>query len=162
MPVRRHGPGRHDRERSVTASQPRRRTSPSAAGRQRAPAPGRRPHTVGRAEIARSSTAMPHRARPWPASLARQRDRSHPPGASPGSLRTKRNPQIPIDPEPRLHPRGFLPWRLSDAGPAPSQHVDGRHPKPFTVADVGDITQLRTGMEPGRSPLRARPELATD
>jgi hypothetical protein len=34
-------------------------------------------------------------------------------------------------------PRGFLPWRLSDDGPGASRIVPmGRHPKPFTEADV--------------------------
>jgi hypothetical protein len=50
-------------------------------------------------------------------------------------------PQIPIAPEARrtFPQRGFLPWRLSDAGPqrARRRQSSGRHPKPFTLATVG-------------------------
>src|SRR3954451_12479097 len=36
-------------------------------------------------------------------------------------------------PRHRTPPRGFLPWRLSDAGPAPCPDLrHGQHPKPFT------------------------------
>src|SRR3954451_17788407 len=39
-------------------------------------------------------------------------------------------------PRHRTPPRGFLSWRLSDAGPAPCPDLrHGRHPKPFTGAD---------------------------
>jgi hypothetical protein len=38
------------------------------------------------------------------------------------------------------HPRAFLLTRLSDAGPAlsPSPPAKGRHPKPFSKADLAD------------------------
>ena len=38
----------------------------------------------------------------------------------------------------RAHARGFLPRRLSDAGPRSTRlpHSWGRHPKPFTTADI--------------------------
>ena len=53
----------------------------------------------------------------------------HPPRSNPHSARGNR----------RAFPqRGFLPWRLSDAGPRHVQHrlSSGRHPKPFTIAAV--------------------------
>jgi len=37
----------------------------------------------------------------------------------------------------RIPSRDFLPWRLSDDGPSASRTVTmGRHPKPFTIAEV--------------------------
>ena len=53
--------------------------------------------------------------------------------------RTTRDAQIPIAlmAPSRAISRGFLPWRLSDDGPGASRVVAmGRHPKPFTAADV--------------------------
>src|SRR5882672_6510983 len=49
--------------------------------------------------------------------------------------------QIPIasDAPPRHTSRGFLHWRFAYAGPGASRIVpDGRHPKPFTTADIPD------------------------
>ena len=51
--------------------------------------------------------------------------------------------QAPIDQSPRhrhtFPQRGFLHWRLSDDGPGASRIVPGgRHPKPFTQADIAD------------------------
>ncbi len=46
--------------------------------------------------------------------------------------------QIAIDGNPHAAHRGFLPWRLSDAGPQCSLlglRLD-RHPKPFTLCDA--------------------------
>ena len=41
------------------------------------------------------------------------------------------------DAPPRHTSRGFLHWRLSDDGPGASRIVPiGRHPKPFTGADI--------------------------
>ena len=46
-------------------------------------------------------------------------------------------------------PRGFLPWRLSHAGPGASRIVPmGRHPKPFTKGEVVSL-------------IRSPPSLAT-
>ena len=39
--------------------------------------------------------------------------------------------------QPRFTSRGFLPWRLSDDGLGASRIIaSGRHPKPFTIAEV--------------------------
>src|SRR6267143_875765 len=73
--------------------------------------------------------------------------------------------QIPIasDAPPRHTSRGFLHWRLSDDGPGASRIVpDGRHPKPFTEADIGRVwkqtrnqktglTDVKFGQVPNRS-----------
>jgi hypothetical protein len=40
--------------------------------------------------------------------------------------------------------RGFLPWRLPDAGPSAKHHVDGRRPQPFTEADVCILSRKTT------------------
>jgi hypothetical protein len=81
------------------------------------------------AETARSSRAAAQCARPSP---ARRPTPSHPPGASVRPQRTKPNRQIPIDQKPRSPSRGFLPWRLPDAGPS-VRHLsqNDRHPKPL-------------------------------
>jgi hypothetical protein len=54
---------------------------------------------------------------------------------------TFRVTQIPIAERaaPSAHfTRGFVPWRLSDDGPGASRTVSmGRHPKPYTTADIG-------------------------
>ena len=66
--------------------------------------------------------------------------------------------QIPIDGKPLAASRGFLPRRLSDAGPQrrPIAHV-GRHPKPFTKPDVGQTTpSAKSGW--GLTPDTIRPE----
>jgi hypothetical protein len=53
--------------------------------------------------------------------------------------RPTRHAQIPIEiaAPACLTTRGFLPWRLSDAGPGDCGIVAamGRHPKPFTKTD---------------------------
>ena len=48
-----------------------------------------------------------------------------------------RRSQTPWRPAPSFTSRGFLPWRLSDDGPSARRIVArGRHPKPFTTAEV--------------------------
>jgi hypothetical protein len=71
--------------------------------------------TICGVEVTRSSKAAAQCARPSP---DRRHAPSHPPKAPVRPQRTKRNRQIPIDSKPRSSPRGFLPWRLPDAGPS--------------------------------------------
>jgi hypothetical protein len=58
----------------------------------------------------------------------------------PDALRSFAHSQIPIAgcaAPPRTIARGFVPWRLSDAGHrAPGSVVHGRHPKPCTRGDI--------------------------
>ena len=70
------------------------------------------------------------------------------PDRKPGALRSAllasierptRHAQIPIAlaAPACLMTRGFLPWRLSDAGPGACLTLSmGRRPKPFTIAEV--------------------------
>ena len=54
--------------------------------------------------------------------------------------------KIPIAPAapPYVPKRGFLPWRLSDAGRLSLPHRRrGRHPKPFTQAEISDGSNER-------------------
>jgi hypothetical protein len=127
-------------ERHITAP----RTHPLAAGRYRASA-------SYRTHFDRSSTAAPSHAIFRRASSASRCRHPHPSGVSMRPQQPTRNPQIPIDPS---RSRGFLPWRLPDAGPgATSPPVDGRHPKPFTPADLGSTKVERPVPAPKR-PLR--------
>jgi len=54
------------------------------------------------------------------------------------------------EPPPRTIPRGFVPWRLSDAGHrAPGSVVHRRHPKPCTKADsCGAAKSITRSLEP--------------
>jgi len=76
-----------------------------------------------------SATRPANSVAPKPQIIARNRvrpRRSHKPSRS--NLHSAPQPPIPY--------RGFLPWRLSDAGPGASRIVPmGRHPKPFTTTD---------------------------
>ena len=47
--------------------------------------------------------------------------------------------------------RGFVPWRLSDAGHcAPGSVVHGRHPKPCTIPDSCTAANIREGLSRGQ------------
>src|SRR5262245_5273819 len=57
-----------------------------------------------------------------------------------------------------LTTRGFLPWRLSDAGPGACGIVAmGRHPKPFTEAEVELVGRLPRGAGRNWPQHRLRP-----
>ena len=56
--------------------------------------------------------------------------------AGDASLKTAQLIKMLVDSNDGIY-RGFLPWRLSDAGPGASRIVPmGRHPKPFTISDI--------------------------
>jgi hypothetical protein len=82
----------------------------SPDGRLRAPPLTNPSRPAYHAETARSATAKPRRTWHWPAAPAPQPHHSHSPSASVQRLRTRQFRQIPIAPEPRSAPRGFVPW----------------------------------------------------
>ena len=135
MPVRRPGRRRHELE-PLTGLQHCRRRSSSAAGSLRAVEVAGLSRTTQTTGLIRSSTAA---SQPAPASRALATCRTLPsnsPNAFIRPQRVRRNRQIPIGQNLRSASRGFVPWRLSDAGPSASGCVcAGRHPKPFTGAD---------------------------
>jgi hypothetical protein len=65
--------------------------------------------------------------------------------------------QIAIDGDPHVAHRGFLPWRLSDAGPRARCYIAvGRHPKPCTkaaVARCGERVSLAPESRPTASSI---------
>ena len=83
-----------------------------------------------------SATRPANSVAPKPQIIARNRvrpRRSHKPSRS--NLHS-------APPTPRIPYRGFLPWRLSDAGPGASRIVPmGRHPKPFTKTVIGPLSK---------------------
>ena len=129
--------------------------------------PRHNPAIVHRARCLRPAMASAPRYRQSGVANRRTtyRARRHPPLTRPplhrrttrriGSIQISqlaRGTQIPIAPAApplRSLQRGFLPWRLSDAGPRTSRrrHSSGRHPKPFTNPDVllGGRTSASTG-----------------
>ena len=117
-------PEHHDRAPLITAHHLCRGTLSSPDGRLRAPPPNR-------TEIARSSTATPHHAPPRPTPRARQPEQSHLSGASVHPPRAKRNRQIPIAPEPRLHPAGSFPGGFRT--PTPAHAASHRRPASVTL-----------------------------
>ncbi|HZA00802.1 MAG TPA: hypothetical protein VE665_00825, partial [Hyphomicrobiaceae bacterium] len=74
--------------------------------------------------------------------------------------RSTRGAQIPIALMAPSRPtdRGFLPWRVSDDGPGASRVVAmGRHPKPFTEADIRRMASTRLSAQPIMSALEGVP-----
>ena len=63
------------------------------------------------------------------------------------------NPHSACGTASRSLKRGFLPWRLSDAGPHSPRHRQslGRHPKPFTETDYHATIWALTGEANPRS-----------
>lgn len=139
--------------------------------------------TICSAETARSSRAASQCAQPSP---ARRATPAHPPSPSVRSQRTKPNRQIPIASKPRSPPRGFLPWRLPNAGLEPrhlsrrpaseTHHNSGRSgtTSPISKAAIrsaagclplADIVRRRSRSRPSgrmRRPRGARAQLNPD
>ena len=131
MPVRRLGHRRHELE-PLTGLHPCRRRSSSAAGALRAVAVAGLSRTTHNAKIVRLARAASHPARASRVLAPGRRLTSNAPNALIRPQRARWNRQIPIDQNLRSSSRGFVPWRLSDAGPGASGCAcDGRHPKPL-------------------------------
>ncbi len=136
MPAHHPGRTRHELE-PQTGLHHRRRRSSSAAGPLRAVEVAGLSRTTHTAEIIRPSTAASQMARASRAPATGQRLPFNAPHAFIRPQRTRRNRQISIGQNLRSASRGFVPWRLSDAGPGASDCVcDSRHPKPFTRPDL--------------------------
>ena len=153
MPARRPGRKRHDLE-PQTGLHHRRGRSPSAAGSLRSTERAGLGHTGRNAGIIRSPTAASQPARASRALAPGRRPTSNSPNAFIRPQRLRRSRQIPIGQNLRSSSRGFVPWRLSDAGPGASGCAcDGRHPKPFTSTDVSWFTSSFRGMPRWYGPL---------
>jgi hypothetical protein len=137
MPAHRPGRKRHELE-PLTRLHHRRGSLPSAAGLLRAVEAADFNRTGRKAQNIRPSTAASQPAR-TSRTLAPSRSlTSNAPNAFIGPQRARRDRQIPIGQNLRSSSRGFVPWRLSDAGPGASGCVcASRHPKPFTGAELG-------------------------
>ena len=114
------GPRPHDPQQRLITAQARRSPSPPATARAHPRPIDRAPRTAHHTDIDRPARPRPH-AVPRPArSLCRPSGRASPSNTSPTSTPTPANRQIPIQIPITRKPlglRGFLPWRLSDAGP---------------------------------------------
>ena len=129
------------RRRFSTPPLARRRPSPPATGRSHPHPSNPTTWTADRADIGRDRRARSHASPRPPRSLRRPTRRA--PRSSPAPTRPPAvgNHQIPIAPKVASGPRGFLPWRLSDAGPqrrslpldrpaSETLHTSGRVPVP--------------------------------
>ena len=149
MPAHRPGHKRHELE-PQTGLQCYRRRSPSAARWLRATELAGLGPTGRNAESNRSSTAASQPARASRALAPGRRPTSNSPNAFIRPQRLRRSRQIPIGQNLRSSSRGFVPWRLSDAGPGASGCAcDGRHPKPYALRDIPDFggTSLQPFLE---------------
>ena len=143
MPAHRPGHKRHELD-PQTGLQCYRRRSPSAARWLRATELAGLGPTGRNAESNRSSTAASQPARASRALAPGRRPTSNSPNAFIRPQRLRRSRQIPIGQNLRSSSRGFVPWRLSDAGPGASGCAcDGRHPKPYTGAEVHPVSTLQ-------------------
>src|ERR1051325_237015 len=94
-------------------------------------------HLKSRQDLPRSSEHRAHSTLHPPPANSLYHIAFHPPPCAP-----RPNPHSARRTAPRIHSRGFLPWRLSDAGPRSPRlhHSFGRHPKPFTPTDSCSAT----------------------
>ena len=108
------GPKRHDPHQCLTAAQARRRPAPPATAQLHPRPLEPTPRTAHRTDLGQPEHARPLAAPRLSRSLC-QPSALAPPSTL--SLSAVGNHQIPIDRKAEPGLRGFLPWRLSDAGP---------------------------------------------
>ena len=71
--------------------------------------------------------------------------------------------QIPIDGKPFAASRGFVLRGLSDAGLCTGPSITpGRHPKPFTIANIARASELIAAAEPPAEPATAHDTAEAD